>query len=46
MSYLLSGLRYTLTGIVALLLALLVIALAGCTVGPKYVRPSAPTPAT
>jgi NodT family efflux transporter outer membrane factor (OMF) lipoprotein len=46
MSYLLSGLRYTLTGLVALLLVLLVIALAGCTVGPKYVRPSAPTPAT
>jgi NodT family efflux transporter outer membrane factor (OMF) lipoprotein len=46
MSYLFSGLRYTLTGIVALLVVLLVIALGGCTVGPKYVRPSTPTPAT
>jgi NodT family efflux transporter outer membrane factor (OMF) lipoprotein len=46
MSYLFSGLRYTLTGIVALSLVLLMLALAGCTVGPKYVRPSAPTPAT
>jgi NodT family efflux transporter outer membrane factor (OMF) lipoprotein len=46
MSYLFSGLRYTLTGIVALLLVLLTLALAGCTVGPKYVRPGAPTPAT
>lgn len=46
MTYLLSGLRYTLTGIIGVLLVLLVVALAGCTVGPKYVRPSAPTPAT
>jgi len=44
MSYVSSSLRYTLTGIVALVLVLLVIALAGCTVGPKYVKPSAPTP--
>jgi NodT family efflux transporter outer membrane factor (OMF) lipoprotein len=44
MSYLLAGLRYTLTGIIALLLVLLVIALTGCMVGPKYVKPSAPTP--
>jgi NodT family efflux transporter outer membrane factor (OMF) lipoprotein len=46
MTYLLSGLRYTFRGILAVLLVLLVVALAGCTVGPKYVRPSAPTPAT
>jgi NodT family efflux transporter outer membrane factor (OMF) lipoprotein len=46
MSYLLRGLRYVLTGAIALSIVLLVIALAGCTVGPKYVRPSAPTPAT
>jgi NodT family efflux transporter outer membrane factor (OMF) lipoprotein len=45
MSYLLAGLRYTFTGIIAFLLVLLVVALAGCTVGPKYVRPAAPTPA-
>jgi NodT family efflux transporter outer membrane factor (OMF) lipoprotein len=45
MSYLLAGVRYTPTGMIALLLVLLVFALAGCTVGPKYVRPSAPTPA-
>jgi NodT family efflux transporter outer membrane factor (OMF) lipoprotein len=46
MTYLVAGLRYAATGIIALLLVLLVIALAGCTVGPKYVRPSTPTPAT
>jgi NodT family efflux transporter outer membrane factor (OMF) lipoprotein len=46
MTYLLSGLRYTPTGIIALLLVLTVAALAGCAVGPKYVRPSAPTPTT
>ena len=53
MSYLLSGLRYILTSIIAvpvallffLLLVLVVTALAGCTVGPKYVKPSTPTPA-
>ena len=44
MNYLLAGVRYTFTGMIALLLVLLVFALAGCTVGPKYVRPSAPTP--
>ncbi|MGA2389959.1 MAG: efflux transporter outer membrane subunit [Candidatus Sulfotelmatobacter sp.] len=43
MSYLLAGLRYTLAGIIALLV-LLVIALTGCTVGPKYVKASTPTP--
>lgn len=46
MTSLLSGFRYTFRGILAVLLVLLVVALAGCTVGPKYVRPSAPTPAT
>lgn len=44
MTSLLAGLRYTLTGIIALLLVLLVITLVGCTVGPKYVKASAPTP--
>src|SRR3981189_2216659 len=38
--------RLILTGIFAPLLVLLVVALEGCTVGPKYVRPSAPTTAT
>jgi NodT family efflux transporter outer membrane factor (OMF) lipoprotein len=37
--------RYIATSIVALLLVMLVFALAGCMVGPKYVKPSAPTPA-
>jgi NodT family efflux transporter outer membrane factor (OMF) lipoprotein len=37
--------RLILTGIVALLLVLLLVALEGCTVGPKYVRPTAPTTA-
>jgi NodT family efflux transporter outer membrane factor (OMF) lipoprotein len=36
--------RYIATSIVALLLAMLVFALAGCMVGPKYVKPGAPTP--
>jgi hypothetical protein len=53
MSYLFSGIRYLLTGIIALpvalllflLVALVVTALAGCMVGPKYVKPSTPTPA-
>jgi len=44
MTYLLAGLRCTLTGIIALMLILLFIALTGCVVGPKYVRPSAATP--
>jgi NodT family efflux transporter outer membrane factor (OMF) lipoprotein len=42
MKYARMGIRYLLTGIVALLLVLLVVALEGCTVGPKYVRPSTP----
>jgi NodT family efflux transporter outer membrane factor (OMF) lipoprotein len=45
MNYLLSAVRYALTGIVALLLLLVIFALESCTVGPKYVKPSAPTPA-
>jgi NodT family efflux transporter outer membrane factor (OMF) lipoprotein len=45
MSHVFSGLRYTPTRIVALVLVLLMVALAGCTVGPKYVRPSTPTSA-
>jgi NodT family efflux transporter outer membrane factor (OMF) lipoprotein len=44
MSYLPAGVRYTLTGMIGLLLVLMVFSLAGCTVGPKYVRPNAPTP--
>jgi NodT family efflux transporter outer membrane factor (OMF) lipoprotein len=45
MSYLLTGLRCTLTGLTALLLLLLVITLMGCVVGPKYVKPTTATPA-
>jgi NodT family efflux transporter outer membrane factor (OMF) lipoprotein len=43
MNYLLVAVRYVLTGMVAVLLVLL---LAGCTVGPKYVRPAVPTTPT
>jgi NodT family efflux transporter outer membrane factor (OMF) lipoprotein len=46
MNYLIGVVRLILTGIVALLLVLLLVALEGCTVGPKYVRPTAPTTAT
>src|ERR1700736_4809403 len=46
MNYVIGALRLILTGIVALLLVLLFVALEGCTVGPKYVRPTAPTTAT
>ncbi len=42
MRHLFAVLRFILTGIVALLLVLL---LAGCTVGPKYVKPTVPTTA-
>src|SRR5580658_4865183 len=45
MKYALVPLRYIVTSIVALLQVLLVFALAGCTVGPKYVKSSTPTPA-
>ena len=44
MTYSLVRLRYTLTGIMALLLVLLVTTLVGCTVGPRYVKASVPTP--
>ncbi|HEX8895095.1 MAG TPA: efflux transporter outer membrane subunit, partial [Terriglobales bacterium] len=46
MKYALATLRYIVTGIVAMLLVLVIFALESCTVGPKYVRPSAPTPET
>lgn len=45
MTYLVGRLRYTFAGIIAPLLVLLLITLVGCTVGPKYVKPSTPTPA-
>ncbi len=44
MTYLIAGLRYTRAGMIALLLVLLIIVLVGCTVGPKYVKASVPTP--
>jgi len=40
MNHALTAVRFILTGMVTLLLVLL---LAGCTVGPKYVKPSVPT---
>jgi NodT family efflux transporter outer membrane factor (OMF) lipoprotein len=46
MSYLLTIVRIILTGIVAVLVVLLIVALEGCTLGPKYAKPSTPmTPA-
>lgn len=42
MRYMLAVARYILTSIVALLLVLLFVALGGCTVGPKYVKPTVP----
>jgi NodT family efflux transporter outer membrane factor (OMF) lipoprotein len=45
MKYIWAGFRYILTGIVGLLLVLLIVALEGCMVGPKYVKPSAPASA-
>jgi NodT family efflux transporter outer membrane factor (OMF) lipoprotein len=44
MKYALVTFRYIATIIAGLLLVMLVFALAGCMVGPKYVKPSAPTP--
>jgi NodT family efflux transporter outer membrane factor (OMF) lipoprotein len=38
--------RLILTGIIALVLVLVLVALEGCTVGPKYVKPSVPTTST
>jgi NodT family efflux transporter outer membrane factor (OMF) lipoprotein len=43
MNHVLAVLRFILTAIAALLLALLV---AGCTVGPKYIKPTVPTTPT
>jgi NodT family efflux transporter outer membrane factor (OMF) lipoprotein len=43
MTHLLPRLRYTLTSLIALLI-LMVITLVGCTVGPRYVKASTPTP--
>src|SRR3979490_804732 len=40
MRYFLAVVRFVVTGIIALLLGLL---LAGCTVGPKYIKPNVPT---
>ena len=40
MKYFFAGVRFIVTGIVAMLLGLL---LAGCTVGPKYIKLSVPT---
>src|SRR3984957_18473710 len=45
MKHVISAVRLILTGIVALLLVLLFVALEGCTVGPKYIKPTAPTTA-
>jgi NodT family efflux transporter outer membrane factor (OMF) lipoprotein len=46
MRYFFAVMRFLLTSIVALLLVLLIVALEGCTVGPKYVKSSVPmTPA-
>jgi NodT family efflux transporter outer membrane factor (OMF) lipoprotein len=46
MSYLLIAVRYLLTSIVAVVLMLLLVALGGCTVGPKYVKPAVPNSAS
>jgi NodT family efflux transporter outer membrane factor (OMF) lipoprotein len=45
MKYALVAFRYIVTSNLALLLVLLLFALESCTVGPKYVKPSTPTPA-
>jgi NodT family efflux transporter outer membrane factor (OMF) lipoprotein len=45
MRYFFAVIRFILTSIVALLLILLIVALEGCTVGPKYVKPTVPTTA-
>jgi NodT family efflux transporter outer membrane factor (OMF) lipoprotein len=46
MKYLATGARLIFSSIISLLLVLLIVALGGCTVGPKYVKPSVPmTPA-
>jgi NodT family efflux transporter outer membrane factor (OMF) lipoprotein len=43
MKHVLTALRYILTSVLALLLVLLLVGLEGCTVGPKYSKPSVPT---
>jgi len=43
MKYVLEVARFVVSGVIALMLVLL---LAGCTVGPKYVKPSVPSTAT
>jgi len=43
MRYLFAAMRLVVAGVVALLLVLLIVALEGCTVGPKYVKPTVPT---
>ena len=43
MKHLFAVMRFILTSMVALLLVLLIVALEGCTVGPKYVKPTVPT---
>jgi NodT family efflux transporter outer membrane factor (OMF) lipoprotein len=43
MKYVLGAARFILTSVIALILVLL---LAGCTVGPKYIRPTVPTTPT
>jgi NodT family efflux transporter outer membrane factor (OMF) lipoprotein len=43
MKYALLGFRYIVTVLLALLLVLVLVAIEGCTVGPKYVKPSVPT---
>src|SRR6267378_1694480 len=43
MKYVIGAARFILTSVVALILVLLI---AGCTVGPKYVKPAVPTTAT
>jgi NodT family efflux transporter outer membrane factor (OMF) lipoprotein len=45
MRYFFAVMRFILTSIVVLLLMLLIVALEGCIVGPKYVKPSVPTSA-
>jgi outer membrane protein TolC len=43
MRYFFAVMRFILTSIVVLLLVLLIVALEGCSVGPKYVKPTVPT---
>jgi NodT family efflux transporter outer membrane factor (OMF) lipoprotein len=46
MKYAWTAVRYVLTGIIGMLFVLLTVALEGCTVGPRYVRPPVPTSAS